>query len=253
RTVRPAPMPSGSGTWPSGCGTRAAVGTGQPSLGCRPMGSLGISVKVGGDGDRGTARRMVWAEARKFISEYWLSEAYGESKEYLDNADPCVEINNPGEYLSWIFPDLAGMCFRSQAAWLHWLELWMAARWSTLQWAIEFNGLRLESPRPDLARLLGPDSDAHFLVLARPDTGEYLWRVGDDSLSGDEKFLRLDELTDEERDEFEEARRLCRCHMCCMLRPEDGIIDVFLDHLRRGGRYVGRNALILGHMQKTRP
>lgn len=196
------------------------------------MGSLGISVKVSGDGDRAAARRMIWADARKFISGYWLSEAYGEINEYLDNADPCGDIHHPGEFLSWSFPDLAGLCYRSQAAWLHWLEIWMAARWETVAWAVEFNGLTLESPRPDLAQLLGDGNDSHFVVLARPETREYLWRVRDNGLSGDGKWLDLDDLTDEQRTDVERARELCRCDMCSLLRPDE-TADNYLSVLRR--------------------
>src|SRR5262249_21127015 len=40
-------------------------------------------------------------------------------------------------------------------------------------------------------------------------------------LHGDDRYLAIDDLTDEESGRVADARTLCRCGMCTMLRPDD--------------------------------
>jgi hypothetical protein len=176
------------------------------------MAGVGFSVAVSGPGDREAARALLWRSARRTIGGYLGGDAYVETWEYLDNADPLAVDGD----LLWMFGELGGMCTTSATAWAHWMGLAFAADWDDIASMLSRDcALTLTGPRPDLGACL-TDTTHRFVTLRGG-----LWRVETDGLSGDGRRLRFDELQGVEGYEVDAARELCRCGMCQVLRPDD--------------------------------
>ncbi|MBO3752540.1 leucine-rich repeat domain-containing protein [Streptosporangiaceae bacterium NEAU-GS5] len=192
------------------------------------MGASAYSVQVTGDGDMNAARAAIWNSAHHFIRRY-VGASAAEVFEYLDNNDPCAGTDKDGDRLYWWFRDLGGAAGRSACAWVHWLSVMFASDWDTFNFLARQHGYRFSGERPILADLL-TDSPDRFVVLR----GE-MWHVDGDALYGDDRELRLDDLSFEERDRFREAQTLCRCDLCARLRPDDPAdVDTLLRALGSG-------------------
>ncbi|WP_238016395.1 hypothetical protein KZZ52_40835 [Dactylosporangium sp. AC04546] len=187
------------------------------------MGGIGYSLGISGDGDVDAARSAIWDYTKSFARWCTTSPVYEEVDDYLDDVRPENDPHQPGDTrMYWWLPDYAGCCVRSMLAWEHWCQLAAAIDWRFLVHRAERHGVRITQDRPTRE-----DATSRFVVLRG-----YLWLIEDGRLTGDDKMLALDELTDEEAAVVEAARERCGCGVCTMLRPDPGVLDTLLGDLR---------------------
>ena len=175
------------------------------------MGGSGRWLEISGNGDGEALFEAVTNHVVAFLRKNVKRDLYrnltpylSECRYHIDGWGGCDTV------LEWTFPDGGGGCSRSMHLWMHWLSIAIAAEWEPICALARAHGFEVTSPRWSIDTR-GDDG----IVELRDD----LWIIQDDGLLGDGRGLGNEELTAEERELVEEARKVCACDPCRRIPP----------------------------------